>query len=172
MQENKEFIDLENRINDRFNKMGSAFMELKAAVAIPERRYFVRPHCSEQTDQLDSAHILSLTELRNVPKSAQANRSTYAKVEHCTEYLNPILAKFELCIKQLLVYNEFGDDILITRLSHKSGQWYESCTMLKPEKGGQSPNQIFGGSVTYMRRYAILAILGIGQTDDPVDNDR
>lgn len=171
MEDNK-LQELETRFNERFNKMANAFMELKSATAVPERRYTARPYCSDDTAELDTAHARALTELRNVPKSAQANRSTYAKVEHCTEYINPVLAKFELSIKQMLTYNEFGEDILITRLSHKSGQWYESCSILKPEKGGQSPNQIFGSSITYMRRYAMLAILGIGQTDDPVDTDR
>lgn len=171
MEDNKALIELEAKMNERFNKMGTAFMELKA-VAVPERRYIIRSYCSDQTAELDAAHARALTELRNVPKAAQANRSTYAKVEHCTDYINPVLAKFELSIKQILSNNEFGEDILITRLSHKSGQWYESCSILKPEKTGQSPNQIFGSSVTYMRRYAMLAILGIGQTDDPVDIDR
>lgn len=163
-------IELESKINERFNKMGAAFMELKADRA--ERHYYVRAHASGSTDQIDTAHSLAFNELRNVPKSATANRSTYAKVEHCTEYLNPVLAKFDLSVKQILSYNEFGEDVLITRLSHKSGQWYESCSMLKVEKTGQSPNQVFGSGVTYMRRYALLAILGIGQTDDPTDNDR
>jgi hypothetical protein len=178
MEDNKALQDLEARFNERFNKMATAFMELKAAAAVPERRYMARPYCSDQTAELDTAHARALAELKNVPKEAITNRSgqttKYAKVEHCTDYINPIISKFELSIKQILSNNEFGEDILITRLSHKSGQWYESCSTLKLEKGGSnsSPNQIFGGSVTYMRRYTMLAILGIGQTDDPTDTER
>lgn len=172
MEDNKALQELEARFNERFNKMAAAFMELKATTAVPERRYITRPHCSDNTAELDAAHSRALTELRNVPKAAQANRSTYAKVEHFIEYINPLLSKFELSIKQIPLFNEYGEDILITRLSHNNGQWYEACSILKSEKGNQSPNQIFGSSVTYMRRYAIMAILCIGQTDDPTDTDR
>src|SRR5574338_1582601 len=88
----------EIKTNERFNRMGSAFVELKASVERPERRYHMRPHCSESTDQIDTAHALALNVLKNVPKAAQANRSTYAKVEHCVEYLNPVLGQFDLSV--------------------------------------------------------------------------
>ena len=158
------------RLNGRLDAMGKAFMELKKP---EERKYTVRPHSSFETAEIDTAHSLAFAELKNVPRYAQANRNTYAKIEHCTEYLNPILAKFDLSTKQLLSFNEYGEDIIITRLSHKSGQWYESVTQLKLDKNGsQSINQQYGSAVTYMRRYALLAILGIGQIDDPTDTDR
>lgn len=167
-------IEMLAKINERLDKMGQAFLDLRQHFNPPqEKRYFVSPHASSDTAQIDAAHALSLSELRNVARSATANRSTYAKVEHCCEYINPLLAKFDLSIKQILSYNEYGEDILITRLSHKSGEWYESVTLLKMDKvGSQSSNQQFGSSITYMRRYALLAILGIGQADDPTDVDR
>lgn len=158
------------KLNARLDSMGKAFLDLKRP---EDRRYFTPRHCSDITHDLDTAHALALKELRNVPRLAQANRNSYAKVEHCTDYVNPILGKFELCVKQVLAYNEFGEDILITRFSHKSGQWYESVTLLKFDRNNsQSINQQYGSSITYMRRYALLAILGIGQMDDPMDNDR
>ena len=162
------------KINERLDKMGLAFVDMRNAInPAQERRYFVSPHASSQTDQIDTAHALAFSELKNVGRLATANRSTYAKIEHCCEYLNPLLAKFDLSVKQLLSYNEYGEDILITRLSHKSGQWYESVALLKMDKvGAQSSNQQYGSSITYMRRYALLAILGIGQIDDPTDTDR
>lgn len=163
-----------DKINERLDKMGMAFVDIKNTVnPVQPKRYFVAPHCSDQTNEIDTAHSLALNELKNVERLATANRSTYAKVEHCCEYLNPLLAKFNLSIKQIVKFNEYGEDILVTRLSHNSGQWYESIAILKIEKtGSQSPNQQFGTSVTYMRRYAVMAILGIGQIDDPNDTDR
>lgn len=162
------------KINQSLNKTGQLFLELRESVAAtPEKRYFVAPHASDTTDQLDTAHAASLVELKNVGRLATANRNMYAKIEHCCEYLNPILSKFDLAVTQILSYNEYGNDVLITRLSHKSGQWYESRAILKMDKtGAQSLNQQLGSSITYMRRYALLAILGIGQIDDPTDMDR
>lgn len=163
---------LELKMNERFNKMGSAFMDLKGQVDKPERRYFVAQHASDSTELIDAVHALALAELKNVERLSTANRSTYAKIEHCAASINPVLGKFGLSIKQIITYNEHGEDILITRLSHK-GQWYESRALLRAEKSNsQSSNQQFGSSITYMRRYALLAIIGIGQTDDPTDVDR
>ncbi len=162
-----------NKLHERLDKMGQAFLEIKQNLQpVQDKRYFVSPHASSDTNLIDTAHAAALNELKNVGRFATANRSTYAKIEHCCEYLNPLLAKFELSVKQILSYNEYGNDILITRLSHKSGQWYESVVLLKLEKAGsQSANQQFGSSITYMRRYTLLAILGIGQADDPTDLD-
>lgn len=158
------------KLNARLDKMSMAFLDLKKP---EERKYYAGPCCSDTTHELDAAHAAALAELKNVPRLAQANRNTYAKIEHCTEYVNPILSKFELSIKQILTYNEFGEDVLVTLLSHKSGQWYKSYTLLKTDRNNsQSINQQFGSSLTYMRRYTLLAILGIGQMDDPTDTDR
>lgn len=171
-----ELMPMVVKINERLDKMGNAFLELRQHIAIPqqaERRYFVRPHASDLTDQIDTAHAASLGELKNVERSATANRNSYAKVEHCCKVLNPVLGKFGLSVKQILSYDEHGQDILITRFSHKSGQWYESVVLLKLDKvGSQSSNQQFGSAITYARRYALLGILGIGQEDDPTDTDR
>ncbi len=163
-----------NKINERLDKMAAAFNDLKQhVIPLEKKRYFVAPHASDETDQIDTAHALALSVLTNVTKEAQSNRNSYAKIEHCCEALNPILSKFDLSVKQIPSYNEYGEDILITRLSHKSGQWYESMLLLRLDKSNtQSMNQTVGSSITYMRRYALLAILGVGQTDDPVDTDK
>jgi hypothetical protein len=46
---------------------------------------------------------------------------------------------------------------------HTSGQWVESATFLNREHGSM---QGFGGEVTYKRRYALSALLGIVSDDD------
>jgi hypothetical protein len=51
---------------------------------------------------------------------------------------------------------------------HKSGQWIES-TMSKPidfTKGNQQNDFEYGKSATYMRRYSLFAICGIGAGED------
>lgn len=154
------------KLNERFDKMGRVVMDLSK----PEPpRLIIRPHSSSQTNELDAAHSKSLSRLRCVPKDNKGAFGKYAKVEQVADYVNPILSDFGLSIKQLISYTETGEDLLITRLSHASGQWIESHTILKRELGQKSPNQLFGSSITYARRYAFLAILGIGATDDPVD---
>lgn len=57
---------------------------------------------------------------------------------------------------------------LITRVIHSSGQWLASETPLfiKPNKFGEVTNQEFGSALTYMKRYALAAMLGIAADED------
>ena len=52
---------------------------------------------------------------------------------------------------------------LITRLCHSSGEWIEqemSVPVQKPDAQGA------GSALTYMRRYALAAFIGVVQADD------
>jgi len=56
-----------------------------------------------------------------------------------------------------------GAHVLLTRLVHTSGQWIESETpILNRENNPQS----FGSALTYSRRYALAAIVGVASDDD------
>lgn len=50
-----------------------------------------------------------------------------------------------------------------TRLMHKSGEWMESEIVLKPD--GDTPQKI-GSAITYGRRYALSAMVGVAPDDD------
>lgn len=56
-----------------------------------------------------------------------------------------------------------GGSKLVTTLLHSSGQSIRSETPLLAEKKG---NQGFGSALTYMRRYALTAMLGIAADED------
>ncbi len=53
--------------------------------------------------------------------------------------------------------------VLHTRLMHGSGQWIESITPLLVQEQG---SQAFGSALTFMRRYALSAMLGIAADSD------
>ena len=53
--------------------------------------------------------------------------------------------------------------IVITRLYHVSGQYVESSLAIKPNK---QDAQGCGSSITYARRYSVLAILNLAPEDD------
>ena len=155
------------RMADEFNKIKYELSAIKDEAA--HRLYAVHPHTSQTTEELDKAHAECLIVLKNIFKEAIGGRGApYASLEHVTESVNPILGKHGLSVKQLDVYNEYADPVLITRLSHNSGQWYESRSRLIQETtGGLAQNQLFGASMTYRRRYDLLAILWISATGDP-----
>lgn len=99
------------------------------------------------------------------PKANKKNphfRSDYADL---TAVLNVIDLPFQengLSITQLFDFHESGQNILITRLMHISGEYLES-KMLFPVLNDP---QKMGSHISYFRRYAILSIAGIPGKDD------
>ena len=58
---------------------------------------------------------------------------------------------------------------LRTRLMHKSGEWLEDEMYFPVDPGSNravNPAQVAGGIITYMRRYALAAMLGIVADED------
>lgn len=72
-------------------------------------------------------------------------------------------------------HGEFGI-ALTTRLMHSSGQWLEE-TFFMPmptDERGKSLMQVAGSAITYARRYALAAMLGVvadEDTDGSIQND-
>jgi hypothetical protein len=85
-------------------------------------------------------------------------KSKYADLSAVIEAAKPI-TEFGLCVTQLPI----GNNGLLTILGHKSGQ-YLCCEMrMVPTK---TDPQGIGSVITYMRRYAYQAIVGIPSEDD------
>ena len=116
-----------------------------------------------QTELIKALH--SAQGLLTGPKANKKNphfRSDYADL---TAVLNVIDLPFQengLSITQLFDFHESGQNILITRLMHVSGEYLES-KMLFPVLNDP---QKMGSHISYFRRYAILAIAGIPGKDD------
>ncbi len=64
---------------------------------------------------------------------------------------------------QVLGLAETGKYQLTTALVHGSGQWIRSVTPLLVEEGG---NQQFGSALTFMKRYALAALVGVSADSD------
>lgn len=63
-----------------------------------------------------------------------------------------------------LSYSQMPDGLnLTTILMHESGEWIESSYPLNPVKNDP---QSFGSAITYARRYALGAVLGLSIDDD------
>ena len=101
---------------------------------------------------------------RSVQVRTQAGSYTfrYATLDKITDMTRRALAENGLCVLQPIVNTERGA-ALVTRLLHESGQWME-CEIALPALGN-SP-QAFGSIVTYVRRYAISALLNISADED------
>ena len=121
---------------------------------------------SELTKALCAFHL----SVDKIHKSAKAQYGTFADLASVLSTVIPALAKNGLvCTQTFEPAPERDEPILITTLSHTSGETIESRLPMIIGKGRNALHD-FGGSVTYLRRYALLAIVGLA-ADVDTDGD-
>ena len=85
-------------------------------------------------------------------------KSNYADLESVWDACRDLLAEHGLSVMQFPgVYVE-GNMVLTTILAHESGEWIVqdmSLPVSKPDAQGA------GSAITYMRRYALAAVIGV-----------
>ena len=85
-------------------------------------------------------------------------KSRYVDLSGVLKSVQKLLAKNGLAVMQII-----RDNDIITLLTHKSGQWIKSVCPI----GNYKSQQDRGSAITYTKRYALCAILGIAaDTDD------
>ncbi len=96
-------------------------------------------------------------------------KSRYANLQAVVESARPSLCKNGLSVTQYVAQGNNDIDYLCTMLGHKSGQYIISRMRINPVK--QDP-QSLGSYITYIRRYAYAAIVGVydGCEDDDGNN--
>src|SRR5699024_5628712 len=94
-------------------------------------------------------------------------KSKYAPLNDVLNTVRPILSKHGLSVLQ--APHTEGENVTITTiLMHESGEWIESPPLsLKMDK---VTAQGAGSAITYARRYALSAVLGISSEDDDDGN--
>lgn len=118
------------------------------------------------TAKVCAALVAAQADLRNPAKDRTANTGTftykYADLASILDLVRPILAKHGLAITQD-VRMEDGRLLIHSRLIHSSGE----CLDFGPLAGSVGTSwQQTGGGITYARRYALQAILGIAADED------
>jgi ERF superfamily len=86
----------------------------------------------------------------------------YADLADVLAAVRPVLASHKLAVLQP-TYMTGNNLILATRLMHASGEWMESEY---PVSQIGAKHQQMGGALTYARRYALCAMLGIAAEED------
>lgn len=89
-------------------------------------------------------------------------KSNYADLSSVWNSCKESLSKNGLAIIQTMDMKD-GQNVLITTLAHSSGQWMRSCLPILNEKNNA---QGMGSAITYMRRYALSAIVGVTCDED------
>lgn len=123
---------------------------------------------SGELGELAAALSTAQGEFEAVAKTA-ANpffKSSYAPLPEVVEAATPILVENGLSVAQLPGHDDKGHT-LTTVLLHKSGQFLASTMRLKPVKDDP---QGLGSAITYGRRYAYMAAIGLVADEDDDGN--
>jgi len=123
---------------------------------------------SEQINELAAALAKAQAEFTHASKAVKNEyfKSSYADLPAVIDASRAALSKNGLCVMQSTTVRESGDILLVTTLAHSGGQWIKGEYPVKPVKADP---QGYGSALTYARRYAYCAIVGvaaIGEDDD------
>jgi hypothetical protein len=121
---------------------------------------------SENMTELGVALSKFQGEVNNVSKDKSGYGYKYADLAQILDVVRPLLSKHGLSVIQMPGKSESGVTVS-TMILHSSGQWIKSETQLPMETAAKmSAAQAAGSVITYARRYALAAALGIAQEDD------
>lgn len=118
---------------------------------------------SEQINELAAALSKAQAEIKGAAKDSNNPffKSKYADLSSVVEAAKPI-TKYGLAVTQTTQLTDKGT-VLVTTLMHSSGQWICGVMPIRPPKDDL---QGVGSALTYCRRYAYAAIVGIAPEDD------
>ena len=124
---------------------------------------------SEEINELAAALVLAQAEFGAVPKGSTNPffKSKYAALPEVVQHASPVLSKHGLAISQHICTNDNGDDLLLTYLLHRSGQFIAYSMKLHLVKDDP---QAQGSAVTYARRYSYMSVLGLVADEDDDGN--
>jgi len=119
---------------------------------------------SIETKEIFAALVKAQAEMPTAPKHGNNPhfRSKYATLQSIAETAKPVLKKHGLAITQTFEVACDGISI-VTTLVHESGQYISGSLYLKAQKNDP---QGYGSAITYGRRYAMAAILGMVADED------
>ncbi len=124
---------------------------------------------SEQINELAAALSKAQGQFENAKKDSENPffHSKYADLAACIDAARGPLAANGLAVVQSPSIEEARGVRMTTRLLHSSGQWIEGELDATPKDSGP---QSVGSVVTYLRRYALCAMIGLAAEDDDANS--
>lgn len=127
-------------------------------------------HKSDEIKEVVKALIITQKSIEKIVKNKIAKGTkfdfAYADLSAVLEVVKPPLNENNIALVQAVNHNGESDAIAVieTQLFHESGQWIGSET---PVYCASKDNpQAIGSAISYMKRYSILALLGLATEDD------
>ena len=109
-------------------------------------------------------------EVGRISKQSTAQYGKYADLATVLTAVSPVLSKHGLVVTQTFSPFEGGCTLLRTTLLHASGESVTSDLPMPSTEGQRNALHAFGAATTYLRRYALLAILNLAAEDDDGDS--
>jgi len=157
---------------DRSNEILSAIQALQEEIRLLRRSAsnLTMAGRSSEINELASALSKAQAEMKlaGLDSSNPYFKSKYADFASIVKASRPALTKYGLCVTQQIIMGEEGQNILLTRLLHASGQFLESMMRIAPAKNDL---QTLGSYLTYLKRYAYAAIVGVVASDEDDDGE-
>lgn len=109
----------------------------------------------------------TLTAIIRSPFPREADRTfRYASLASGLDIVRKTLSQQEIAaIQTTRIEQATGQIHLTTLLAHASGEWISSDLPVCPSKDVEAPHRM-GAALTYARRYALFALVGIAGEDD------
>lgn len=105
--------------------------------------------------------------LSNPKNDTEGYNYKYATLDQIIDIIRPVMSSNGLCYIQNPIPSVDGYVSVETTIGHESGESISSIlTMPIVENGRNNNAQNFGGTLTYIRRYALSSALGICSEDD------
>lgn len=95
-------------------------------------------------------------------------KSTYADLSSVWDACRSVLSENGLAVIQTIQTPENKQMELVTTLAHSSGQWIKSHMPIITAKNDP---QSLGSALTYYRRYALSALVGVAASDEDDDGN-
>ena len=129
---------------------------------------------SQEIHELAAALVKAQGQIPVLGKDSEADTGKftffYASLAQCINATRKILADNNLAVTQMINDDDGCNTCITTMLMHSSGQYISArchVPIARLEgKIGENPAQVTGSSISYMRRYAYMSILGMAQEEE------
>ena len=131
------------------------------------RRNEMLPRQSDEIDKLTTAFIEARKSFKPFKEDSNANYGKYVSIDEIKYCTNDSLLANGLSLTQERTIVD-GQVVLVTQLTHSSGQWRASYVPLCIVENPKSIDQAYGSSMTYQRRYELYGLFAFkGEELDP-----
>lgn len=125
-----------------------------------QKKYDVWPLSSMTTTEIDKALSKALNQIHTPIATGTGNRKPCVSIDDMKTVAAPILEQHGLSFVQKEMINEYDEDVLVSRITHTSGEWHQSISKIRRTKAGLWDWQEFSSGVSNLKRIHMNTMLG------------